>query len=449
MRDVKTYNVAKSFLIICCIISQVSLVNGHENKDLIAKITGGIKSGIISYKLTEPKDIKSLLGEPQKKMERKSGGMQVLEWDYTDLHIVFGKMRNDPAPFTLREILFQDKQIDIGQNRKLVLRTNEDLKKIDRFWGLANISLAKLDLGDKEDFIHSMSFDSLTEWPPKAKLPAGFDPGRLIENAKNPGLGIRSLHEQGIDGAGVGIAIIDQPLRLGHIEYTSRLIRYDATGLGHMSPQMHGSPVASIAVGKNTGVAPGASLNYFAVPMWKRDNMPYIKAMKKIFDLNEQLPGEEIIRVISISTGIFPQQEHFDEWKQVLKQAEDLGILVVTCDPAILDYGILSLTIAENPDDVQSYKPGIYVTESDVFKVPGANKTVASHRGNNVYTFDRTGGMSLGAPYIAGLSALAYQVNPEMSPAVIIQIMVETATQTDVGPIVNPNAFIEKVKAQR
>ena len=440
---------AKFVLVVLCVILLVDPVKSSDQDDVISKIKEGIKIEKIAYKLTEPADIRALLGAPKKETERKNGGMQVLEWDYTDLQIVFGKMRNDPAPFRLREMLFQNKQIDIGQNRKLILRTNEDLRKIDRFWGLENISLAKLDLRDKEDFIHSMSFDSLTEWPPKAKLPAGFDPGGLIENAKNPGLGLRSLHEQGIDGSGASLAIIDQPLRLGHIEYTSRLILYDATGLGHMSPQMHGSPVASIAVGKNTGVAPGASLTYFAVAMWVRDNMPYIKAMKKIFGLNKHLPVEEKIRVVSISTGMFPRQAHYDEWKKVLAEAEDLGILVVTCDPTKLDYGILSLKIAEDPDDVQSYKPGIYVTESNVLRVPGVDKTVASHRGNNVYTFDRTGGMSWGAPFIAGLSALAYQVNPEISPALIIQIMVETATKTNGGPIVNPKAFIERVKAQR
>jgi hypothetical protein len=443
---VEKYNKAKAILVIFCLSIPILTVANINQDNVMIKIKEGIQSEEIAFKLTEPEEIMALFEEPQKKTERTSGGMLVLEWDYPDLHIVFGKMRDDPAPFTLREMLFHNKPIDIGQNKKLVLRTNEDLRKIDRFWGLANISLEKLDLRDKRKVIDSMNFDSLTEWPPTDRMPEGFDPDALIENGKNPGLGIRSLHESGIDGRGVGIAIIDQPLLLGHVEYTSRLIRYDATGLGDISPQMHGSPVASIAVGKNIGVAPGASLTYFAIPMWERDNRPYIKTMKKIFDLNEQRPEKEKIRVASISTGMFPQQEHFEEWKTVLKQAEDKGILVVTCDPAILDYGILSLTIARDPDDVRSYTPGIYVSESDVLRVPGANKTVGSHRGDDVYTFDRTGGMSWGAPYIAGLAALAFQVNAGITPKLISESLVETVTHTDAGPIVNPQAFIEKVK---
>jgi serine protease AprX len=177
-----------------------------------------------------------------------------------------------------------------------------------------------------------------------------------------------------------------------------------------------------------------------------RDNLPYINAMKKIFDLNEQLPEKEKIRVISISTGMFSQQPHFEEWKASLKKAEASGILVVTCDPKEFDYGILSLKPGENPDFVKSYTPGLYTSESDALRVPAANKTVASHRGNEVYTFDRTGGMSWGAPYLAGLAALGFQVNPEITPELIIHTLVETATQTNAGPIVNPEAFIERIK---
>ncbi len=73
-------------------------------------------------------------------------------------------------------------------------------------------------------------------------------------------MAIRALHAEGITGKGVGIAIIDQPLLVGHEEYASEIIRYDATGLVGVPPQMHGSPVASVAVGKQIGVAPEAVL---------------------------------------------------------------------------------------------------------------------------------------------------------------------------------------------
>ncbi|UCE40789.1 MAG: S8/S53 family peptidase [Candidatus Aminicenantes bacterium] len=438
------HNISRLLIAVFCVVFLISSVKTSNNDDLIAKIKNGLNSGTIAYKLTTPEEIISLLGEPLKKKEDKDGGMQMLGFEYPDIQMTFWKMRNDPAPFTLRRIFCHEKQLDMGEGKKLVLRTNDDLKKIDQFGGLANISLVRLDLRNQIKFLNSMTFDTLTEWPSEGKLPQGFRPAKFIVNAKDPGLGVRALHEKGIDGTGVGIAIIDQPLLLGHAEYTASLTRYDETGLKDLSPQMHGSPVTSIAVGKNLGVAPGASLTYFAVPMWERDNRPYITALKKILEWNKSLPEQEKIRAVSISNGMFPHYPHYDEWKVMLTQMESHGILIVTCDPAMLEYGILSLNPGENPDNYASYKPGIYVSEGDMVRVPGANKTVASHRGHDVYTFDRMGGMSWGAPYIAGLAALAYQVNPDIQPKEIIKLLIETVVKADAGPIVNPGGFIEK-----
>jgi hypothetical protein len=56
--------------------------------------------------------------------------------------------------------------------------------------------------------------------------------------------------------------------------------------------------------------------------------------------------------------------------------------------------------------------------------------------------------MSWGAPYIAGLAALAFQVDPDLHPKKIIDLLIATAVKTDAGPVVNPSAFIEKIRAK-
>lgn len=436
-----------SRLFILGLISLHSFAPGQEN--LPSKIKKCVDEGNIVYRLSEPGDIKKLLGPPDEEKESKDGGMLKLELAYGNTIIGFGKMRNDPVPFTLLWISEDGKNFDIGQQKKLKLRTNADLKKIDRFWGLQNISLVKLDLTREKEFLESMSFDSLTEWPEPDRLPSGFDPAGLLESSKNPGLGIRALHQQGIDGTGVGIAIIDQPLLLGHEEYTSSLVHYDASGFLKFPPQMHGSPVASIAVGKNIGVAPGAALAYYAVPMWERDNNIYIRALEKILRLNQKLPADEKIRAVSISTGMFSHYPHFKEWKEMLQKAEDSGILVITCDPSRVKYGILSLTPGEDPDQSSSYRPGYYSGKEDALRVPGSNRALASHRGINVYTFDRMGGMSWGAPYISGLAVLGFQVAPNARPADILKLMLATAETTAAGLVVNPKGFIKAVKLHK
>ncbi len=240
------------------------------------------------------------------------------------------------------------------------------------------------------------------------------------------------------------IAIFDQPLLLGHEEYTSRLIRYDATQASWFSPQSHGSPIAGIAVGQTCGVAPHAFVFYYASPtsMEHRMQADYIREIVKH---NESAGASGRIRVISISAS--PEEERGNEaFMRARKEALDAGILVVTCSDTFLRYGCATLIEGRDPDKPESYRPGRYAGPGDMLLMPAANKTMASYQGANVYTYERDGGMSWAVPYIAGLAALAFQVNPDLQPQTVVEQLVKTATRTEAGPIVNPRGFIESVK---
>jgi subtilisin family serine protease len=372
--------------------------------------------------------------------------MEICDIEYSDVRARFGKMRNSPAPFTVLWVA----GFDIGKNRQIVLRDTSDLNKFDSFWGFAGVSLSNLDLRGHKGLLEEMPFDSRTEWPEPNKMPDGFDPARLLDEGKNPGLGIRGLHKKGIDGRGVGIAIIDQPLLKEHIEYTDRLVRYEEIDVrADMPPQMHGPPVASIAVGKTCGVAPGAALSYFAVPMWKQDNSPYCEVIDRIIKLNESPAVSERIRVVSISTGMFANQAKFDQWQQALEKAEQHAILVVTCSQDWLSYWMLARIAGKDADDPNNYRSGQYGLRPGALLVPTGNRTTASHFGPEVYTYWTSGGLSWAAPYLAGLAALAYQVDPKIEPETIVKLWKQTAVHTDAGPVVNPVGFIEAVRKHK
>ena len=49
-------------------------------------------------------------------------------------------------------------------------------------------------------------------------------PEKLLEEGKNPGLGIRKLHEQGITGTGVVVGIIDQRISPTHLEFRDSIV---------------------------------------------------------------------------------------------------------------------------------------------------------------------------------------------------------------------------------
>ncbi len=421
-----------------------------QTRSVVEKAREAAAEGKLAYKLTTPEQMKALLGLPTGEQTEQDGGMELLNVRYTDVFARFGRMRNFSSPFTLLTLGGKAGEIDIGQNRQIVLRDTDDLSKFDPFWGLAGVSLAKLDLRGHKALLEKLPFDSRTVWPGQDRLPEGFDPIRRLKEGKTPGLGVRELHNKGIDGRGVGIGIIDQPLLRDHVEYAEQIERYEAIDVEEVPPQMHGSPVCSIAVGKNCGVAPRASLYYYAVPMWKwRGDEPYAGLLERIVEFNKTLTDRPKIRAVSISLGAFSQRPGFDAWRAAVKRASENGILVVTCDPAFLPLGTLKRNPDQDPNDPAQYTPARYSHGNALLWVPTGNRAIASHEGRDVYTYDIEGGQSWAVPYLAGLAALAFQVDPDIEPAQIVELWTATATKIGVGPIVDPPRFIEAVRSRR
>ncbi len=405
-----------------------------------------VAEGEIAYMLTAPEKLEALLGEPQKEFEKDGGGMMVLLVSYPDVRAWFGKSKRDRnASFTLRGLSIKGEDVDIGGilqgQRQVIVRNIQDFKKIE----LRNVDLRNLNLTDEGDYLKGQEFDSLTQWPGPEKMPPGFDPHRLLEEGKNPGLGIRELHEQGINGKGVGIAILDQRLLQNHVEYADRIARYEERDLPHdQPPQMHGPPIVSIAVGENCGVAPKAFVFYYAA-ITTLEHQIQADWINEIIKYNETNPQTGRIRVISISAS--PEEASNNEaYLRARKNALDAGIFIATCSSEFLDYGTLTLIEGGNPDKPENYTVGRYGGSGCELNIPTGNKTIATHQGVSVYQYERQGGMSWAAPYIAGLAALAFQVNPDLQPRIILEQLVKTAAHTKAGPVVNPPAFIEAIK---
>lgn len=449
----KFRTVLKVLVFSCAILAAfaVSFVfadsNSSGQKSAAEIVSKAVQENRILYKLTTLDEFKQIVGQPLKETTKTDGGMEICDIEYSDVHAMFGKMKDKPVPFTILRIAGEGRDFDVGQNRQIVLRDINDLNKIDSFWGFVNISLANLDLREHKELLDDMPFDTLTKWPEPNKLPQGFEPARLLEEGKTPGLGVRDLHKQGIDGRGVAIAILDQPLLKNHREYAGKIAKYEEIDVQGMAPQMHGPPIVSIAVGERCGVAPAASVYYYAMRGTSMpDNKIYCDIINGIIESNKSAGASKRIRVVSISTGMFAHQANFDRWKETLAKANENGVLVVTCDQAFLKYGSLERIPGKDADDPLGYKAGKFSSEDNVLRIPVGNRTIASHLAPDAYTYERTGGMSWAAPYLAGLAALAYQVDPEIKPDEIVNLWKQTAVKTDAGPVVNPVGFIETVQ---
>ena len=138
---------------------------------------------------------------------------------------------------------------------------------IEKFQDFRAMDLSGIDLREiPTEILTTSEFDSQTVWPSVEKLPEKFDPEEILEQGKNPGLGLKELHEQGFTGKGVIVAIIDQKLDNDHSEYSEALASSEEIGISSEEEMsMHGPAVASLLVGKNCGVSPEAKLHYRAV----------------------------------------------------------------------------------------------------------------------------------------------------------------------------------------
>jgi hypothetical protein len=338
---------------------------------------------------------------------------------------------------------------------------------------LRSANLSMYDFSDSFDDLMFAIFDSRTIWPVSSKMPARYNHKKIMEIGKNPGLGIRQLHNKGITGIGVGIAIIDATLLVNHVEYVNQLRLYEETDDIKdldVRASMHGPAVASIAVGKTVGVAPEADLYFIGSSCLTPEDQIVdfaciAKNVRRILEINRLLPEDRKIRVISMSIGWNPKSKGYEEIEAATQEARDAGILVVYADIDGIHGGNfqgLGRYPLSDPDDFKSYQPGLAWANSfyegnqftDRLLIPMDARTTASPTGVNDYVFYPEGGLSWSIPYIAGVYALAVQVKPSITPEEFWSLAMKTGQMTELnhegiiipfGPILDPVALINSL----
>ena len=328
--------------------------------------------------------------------------------------------------------------------------------------------------GLTEETLLNAAFDDETKWP--AQLPEGARLEQLLALGKDPGLGVRALHERGITGKGVGVAIIDQTLLTEHEEYADRLRLYQEYHSMASGPaSMHGGAVASIAVGKTVGVAPEALLYFIADDVGNgtednfiRDMTYYAQDVDRLIALNETLPETEKIRIISMSVGYLADTKGAAEMDAAVARAKDAGIAVMMMnhrDPLMDSFTGMNREPFGDPNDLAACLPGRYLEEplysgeytgADSVLVPMDRRTTAAPTGPSGYAYYPSGGSSWKAPYVAGLYALACQVKPTVTFAEFVEAARQTAHPVSMmhegraypyGNVADPAALLTRLGA--
>lgn len=360
-------------------------------------------------------------------------------------------------------------------------------RKWGPFYDLRHADLANLDLTGRGPDLLNAFFDSETKWP--EKLPAGYDPAKILDDNRDPGLGLRALHARGISGRGVSVAVVDTPILLDHAEYAGRLRFYGEVNALGAEANFHGGLVASILAGRTCGVAPEAEIYYVGSHNYdivKDAQVPnaahYARAVDELLEVNSRLPRDRKIRVISISAGWGPKNKGFKAMNKAVRRAAAAGVFVLSAnifdsfEPGLWVWGF-DRKSTESPDDpafckVLPWKEWIaQVGGRDRFEIfyarslekarspeflilPEGSRTVAHPGGPGEYGFYRMGGWSAIVPYIAGLYALACQVRPDITPEVFWRtalatgdpVPIEVKTERYAGKLVNPGRLIEALR---
>lgn len=364
-------------------------------------------------------------------------------------------------------------------------KLNENVGKYNL--DLRSYNIEALDLSGYENKLNNAMFDSKTKWP--AKLPSNFNPQKMLEFHKNPGLGLRKLHVKGITGKGISIAFIDYSLLVTHEQYYDRVKMYEEVHYAPKEAQLHAPAVASIAAGKDTGAAPEADLYFIGCENYNIVNKSveidfswFANAIERIIEINKTLPKEDKIRVLSISAGCQPETKGYKEFIEAAKKAVKENIFVATINMIEIYnekfyFHGLDMDTFSDKDNVSVYKPTEWKKwlskvehidnldkyyekkfnedkPKELLLIPIDAKTLASPTGDKDYAFYREGGWSWTMPYIAGVYALACQVKPDITPeefwenalATGDRSPIEKENERYIGKIINPEKLISSLK---
>lgn len=341
---------------------------------------------------------------------------------------------------------------------------------------LSEADLRGLDLCTQITLLNNASFSTNTIW--SSQLPASFNPALIMERGKTPGWQVKQLHAQGIDGQGVRIAIVGTSrIPTKHVEYQNNLWLYEEINIPNKIDSYDESLIyantgaVSVAIGKSTGIAPGAQVFYIAensltvnnFSVFTSDYQPLASALKRVKTINQQLPKENKIKVVAVLDAIKPWDPGYIEVLAGIEQLKQDGIFVVHQGMISEGYYFSGLERKprSDPEDFFSYgysrKVSPRLLKEQILLLPINSRTLASPTGVTDYVFQRNGFLMinhLAIPYIAGLYALICQIYPAITPEFFWQQLLKTgrrislSDQTDWkgGKMVDPLALINSFK---
>ena len=234
---------------------------------------------------------------------------------------------------------------------------------------------------------------------------------KLTKEMFKPDDSIVKLQEEGYNGEGISVAVIDYGFEVIHNEIKDELVSY--IKMHDTKPHYHGTVVASLLCGKNIGVVPMAKLYFYKIvdclELTEKDFInDVIKSLEDIYNKNNQGCN---IKVVNISSPYHRKDDRFAEIKEKLANQ---GCYVI--DSVDFWKYYTPINIDHNTNEyyyglwqnakLDDYKKMIAIPTSGVIPL---------HETENDYKYEGDVNVSWSIPVLSGLFSMALQIKPDIT----------------------------------
>lgn len=325
-------------------------------------------------------------------------------------------------------------------------------------WGFCYQDLRKKDLSKINiDLLLKVPFDSSTKWPDL--LPEGFDPVKIL-NQRQLGYQFRDLHNRGITGQGITVAVIDHPSNINHLEVKDNIKEYIILDEKYNFSHFHGLAVLSHLCGKTLGIAPEVKVYFYGAQPYlgetkaEKHNCIINFAIKCLQDIKEKIKNGIPIRIVNMSNSwlYYGNLEYQKEAAMLREDLAHVGCYVIDSPKFFEDFRYLDCKATDDFENIDNYYLPPFFGEDPKKRVNflTGGKVIASYLTKDEYIFDPVGSASYSIPQLSAFYALALQVNPSISYSDFVTLCKEYAITSSKGyKIINPIVTIKAISIKR
>lgn len=251
----------------------------------------------------------------------------------------------------------------------------------------------------------------------------------------------RNLHNQGIDGRGVNIAVIDFAFEIIPDELKECIVFHQNCKYDY-EVHFHGTTVATQIAGKNLGVAPKANIFFYGTRQTKDNIM--IDDYDALCDIYEKNKKGANIKIINISAS---KQRENEKYNEIINKLLEQGCNVIDS----LDFAEYFTSINRNPNTGKLYysdwqeatmEDGKY-NEKIAIITGGKMTPLVTTEHDYLYCGQAT--YSWAIPKLTGFFALALQIQPDLTYDEFIELAISTKIEQNGITLFNMPGIINKL----